>query len=366
MLFTVVAVGDGACSVVHDWPRSDIMIADCGTAGNAGVSASEALATELDWYSVFISTVVVTHFDADHWRGLRDLPKYWVHRPIGEVKFRYPALLPGDAGHIQKAHLAFQAARLSGPIFGALDFIGEWERDGVAVRREPSSRGDSFTGGGTVWKIHWPPLGDQYFDKGAQLRMRRLGSEVRRLAEKVPQFAIALDAVQHTWFNDNDGPLRNDPALQEVTGEQLFEAIRDELGNEKADAFTKSLRKFTNELSMVHSSELIANFGDCEKGGLKALFRTERTNATLAASYPIILAPHHGTATTDRTVQDQFPRALFALVSQNGKTRYQQGLKVAQTRLKDAVTDGVGRKINTYEPALSTAGSGRSVRFWFS
>ncbi|MCJ1705812.1 MBL fold metallo-hydrolase [Rathayibacter sp. VKM Ac-2926] len=340
------------------------MLVDCGTVGNGGVSASKTLAIELDWHSILVNTVVVTHFDLDHWRGLRDLPQHWRHPPVGEVEFRYPALLPGDAGLIQKAHFAFQAIRLSGPIFGALDVIGTWERAGVVIRRRPSYRGDWFFGGGTHWDVHWPPASDKYFDDGMRRRMRALGSETRRLAEEVPRFGEALDAVQSIWFDRENSTDRKDHPLNDITGGELFSNLQEALGEKKFTAFASRISKFTNELSMVHSSEDVVNFGDCEKGGLKALMEMEQVDPSLAKFYSVILAPHHGTAKVERVVQDRFPRSLLGLVSQNGRTRYLKGLQEEQKQFKDAVTNGVGVKIDTYNPAVPASLLGPHVRFW--
>ncbi|MFF7291637.1 MBL fold metallo-hydrolase [Microbacterium sp. NPDC008134] len=363
MIFTVVAVGDGACSVVRGWPDSQVMLVDCGTAGNAGVSASGTLAMELRWHTALIDTVVITHFDADHWRGLRDLPQHWVYPPGREVELRYPALLPGDAGLTQRAYVALQASRLSGPIFGALDLVGAWQREGVAVRRRPSIRGDRFWGGGSLWSVHWPPTDDHRFDDRTQRRLRRLGTEIRTLAQQVDEFGVALDAVQAAWFGGDDNSVDVDQ-LNRVTAAELSDALKGALGDEGFEGFAKRLGAFTNELSLVHSNELVANFGDCEKSGLKALFKMEADDQTLRASYPIILAPHHGTTKVSKAVRDRFPRASHGLVSQNGEKRYLDGQRDNQKAFKDAVTSGGGQELNTYNPSLAPSPHGPHVRFW--
>lgn len=364
MLFTVVAVGDGACSVVRGWPRSDVMLIDCGTAGNCGVSASETLAFELGWDVLGIDTVVVTHFDADHWRGLRELPTHWAGRPLREVEFRYPAFLPGDAGQIQLAYVALQARHLSGPLFGALDLMGSWERAGVTVTRRPSIRGDWFIGGGSAWRVHWPPADDGRFTPRTRKRMRALAGEVRGVAETVSEFRKALEAVQLAWLSDDIDAIYDDHPLNMITGEEVGAALVDELGEVEFDRFAKRVRKFTNELSMVHSNDRIANFGDCEKAGLEALIAMEATEPTLQKSYPVILAPHHGTVTPSEKVRKDFPRASQALVSQNGKVRYDAGRESRQLKFKDAVTADGARKVDTHDPRNAPSLVGPHVRMW--
>jgi hypothetical protein len=358
MLFTVLAVGDGACSIARRWPGSRVMVVDCGTTGNAGVSPAKILADELSWDSMLIDTVVVTHFDSDHWRGLRDLPKHWRHAPIREVEFRYPAFLPGAAGQVQLASLLLQVSRLSGPIFGALDLFGAWEQAGVLVRRRPVRRGSRFTGGGSAWAVHWPPADDSQFGVGIQREMRAVGQMVRELAEKVDVFRRALGSVQAIWFNEANHQTDSARSLTDVTGKQLSDALHAELGDEGLKAFTKRVNQFNNVLSMVHSGGAIANFGDCEKAGLDTLFKIETATPTLQAAYPIILAPHHGTVTPKAKVRTSFPRASCALVSQNGQTRYKAGRKTDQQEFKDAVTAGIGIQFDTYCP------TGRSSWFY--
>lgn len=360
MIFTVVAVGDGACSVVRGWPVSRVMLVDCGTTGNAGVRAPETLARELGWHAALIDTVVVTHFDTDHWRGLRDIPKFWEHPPVGEVELRYPALLPGDAGLVQRSYLAVQAATLSGPIFGALDLVGAWRRAGVEMRRRPSVRGATFRGGGSTWTVHWPPVDDRFFASGAQTAMRKLATQIRELVDRVPEFSSALDEVQAAWFSD-DGVEGDFGDL--VTGEALSDALRTALGDQFTP-FARDLSKFTNELSLVHSNDRVANFGDCEDAGLEALLDMEKVHPTLRDSYPVILAPHHGTVTPKQVDDDRFPQATHALVSQNGERRWLAGRQPEQAKFKDTVTRGRAQKLDTYDPDLAPSPLGPHLRFW--
>jgi hypothetical protein len=362
MELIVVSVGDGACSTVQSAPNGAVMIVDCGTTGNGGIPAAETLRTVLGRDARNIRTVVVTHFDSDHWSGLRDLARRWdVDVPTGPVEFRYPRFLPDAAGLVQKAHLVTQAIRIGGPVSAALDLTGAWERSGVKVVRRPSSRGMGFFGGGQAWAVHWPPADVAALHGRTRSAIDRLADRVAKIASDVPEFDEALGIVERVWSGDGVG----DPQ-SELTAEELEAALQDALPAKELSAVARRLAYFTNVLSIVHSNTKVANFGDCEGAGLAALLRLEDQNPKRRTSYPVVLAPHHGTSIPRPQVQALFPKACCALVSQNGKIRYQAGIGTGQQAFKRKICSASASQMDTYNPALQPSLLGPHLMFSFT
>lgn len=80
----VLNVGDGACSRVHAGPS--LAVLDCGSWGStSGRAPANVLASALGARLADLDTLIVSHFDADHWKGLHHLAKIvrGIRRPHG-------------------------------------------------------------------------------------------------------------------------------------------------------------------------------------------------------------------------------------------------------------------------------------------
>ena len=358
MYLTVVPVGDGACSILRDDAFVRVMVVDCGTNGNGGIAPERVLWRELGEESTNIDTVVVTHFDADHWKGLQRLPRTWgAHRPTGPVDFRYPALLPGLTGDVQKAFLVFEMLDSVGPITHALDLVGAWREAGVQVNACPRRRGDpDFSGAGGTWTVHWPPEDLDPFYPSTRRAFGELGARVRQLAADVPPFADALEDVERLWFDtsdpgDEDSGRRGEPST-DVAGVEVDRALRTVLTGRELRALGDDLQKYNNMLSLVHSGSGLVNFGDCEGAGLGGLTRLERRHPTMDSSYQVLLAPHHGSHAPRAMAQQRIPTASEAVVSQNGWQRYDDGRQRPQRDFKKRIAEPTASMLDTFDPRL--------------
>ncbi|CAN7228980.1 MBL fold metallo-hydrolase [Microbacterium foliorum] len=341
----VVDVGDAACSVYagpDDFDPTHVMVVDCG-AGRHGTASDAAirLAAALGVKSGCVDTVVITHFDEDHWRGLRELPQHWVVPP-SDVTLHYPYLLPQNPGLIQVAYLAI-ASLSHQPVTAALDVIHAWEVNGeTTVRPRALMRGDTFDGAGQLWTVHWPPRDHSSFTKRTRNSMDDMAQRIRDVAAQSPLFRLALLHIQRAWFRQEDGhdgidrlsggevngQLRAD-AGEAPTAREVVEQLVEVMSFPEFENFRALVRKYTNELSIVHTTDTVANFGDCESAGLTALLKLQGDviGPKLAAAYPVILSPHHGTQAPRKRVQELFPFVSDTLVCQNGIEHHRRGLE---------------------------------------
>lgn len=211
---TVLDVGDGACSIARERfgendPRNHTAVIYCG--GNSAEDAALTLVNHLlpaDWRS--LSELVVTHFDADHWRGLwliaqcaplssgfGIMPKLPIYFPA--VPFNADKRLPGSLS-------AFITA--TGP-FGvqAIDLQASWRRL-TSVRLVPLAEGDRFLLAGRLHEVVWPPrhLKERSTQRLNKL-VERIEAEADRLAgEGYPQLKRSLrETYQNGPHNRHPG-----------------------------------------------------------------------------------------------------------------------------------------------------------------
>lgn len=348
----VLDVGDGACSVLID---ASVMVVDCGSGrGGRAEHSAGVLGAALDEGSALIDTVVITHFDADHWKGLWALPEKWSQRPA-EVTIYYPYLLPSDPGLVQASFLVTEAATAQTPVTAALDIINTWTAAGVRVHPRALARGDRFRGAGKEWTVHWPPRNVRPFTPKTQAVIEALAEEIRRVASENDVFADAIRRVQSAWFEQgdgNDGEERLGPDVADnrdmsdtmtesaaPTAGDVITSLQKQLGTRGWTDLRGRIRKYNNALSLVHTTDSMANFGDCEGAGLTALLSMQGlANPTFSIAYPVILAPHHGTQIPSLKVRRLFPFASVALVCQNGRTHYTTGLDDEIRRFRKRTT----------------------------
>jgi len=318
----VLNVGDGACAVLTSpWEMAHFIV-DCGaTSGGRGAASARILSDVLGRSSIAIKDVLITHFDADHWAGILHLPNFWTSTPVSSVTVRYPHLLPREqGGRTQAAHLLFQSALVGGSITPITDIIRAWRAKSVTVVPLAVKRGDRFRAGGLDWEVHWPPADTTVFTTATRDGFKVLASRIDELARSDKSFEQAVDAVYDDWLAaeriEDAGGQGYPPEHLEPLAAEVIVGLN--LNETELEDIRAKLSSYANMLSVVHSSESVINFGDCEGAGLNALLRLQPTDKDLKSGYDVILAPHHGTQIPGVRTRSQFPVARWCLVSQNG------------------------------------------------
>ena len=326
MLIDVVNVGDGACTVIRH--RDETMVMDCGSwHSKDGRDPALLLRATLGATAPIPSTVVVTHFDLDHWMGLKafaDASAAGSQR----VQLIYPRF-PARAKLLQSFLLAYQTMNLTAPERSALDLFRAWESKSAQVVRRSVCAGDRFAAVGTDWDVFWPPpeLGpkvSKVFDEVAH--------ESEELSQEYEPLRRALDWAYGSQFLADDPEETNDvndewaPDIQEDDevvdevdllgsyGDDDFadapHGLRERLQNNRRD-----VQRLNNELSLVvgEDDRRLLNFGDVQGWGLNELLR----GGDLERCYETILAPHHGTQIPGKRTFCDFPFSR-EIIAQNG------------------------------------------------
>lgn len=352
------------------------MVADCGEgpSGNGQASAMK-LSNAVRGSYARIETLVVTHFDADHWQGLKAYPG--VAQSQGQlsslpryIDIRVPRL-PRVVSRFPAAQLVLETTRElnTNPLSATLDLRGAWQCLGVNVRVHATRRGDNFHAAGENWRVHWPPKDTKVLPKATQKAIKKLNRDIDRLAERVPKFSEALDiAYGAGWSNESSGIYYSDEQHlttlpSSLTVEQLAKSIEDyEVNNKsaKVNNILKRLRYYNNAFSLVHDAihedgtGKFINFGDCQGPGLNSLLRLQcqPNGLSLASSYERLLAPHHGTISPAKRIAQHFPQATASVVAQNGAKHY----KNQDTTFLKSLSQGGQRAIlvnNTFKAKSS-------------
>ncbi|WP_241680825.1 MBL fold metallo-hydrolase [Pseudactinotalea suaedae] len=210
-MLSVLNVGDGACSVIAD-NEGEHLVLDCGSWRSGGALQAQILAYSLGRRLSKVTTLVVSHFDADHWKGLRALPTVAqrAHLPK-QIAIRYPGL--SRVGRETTA--AFMALRMvdDGVSLRAQDLIGAW-RPVAEVDAQPMFAGEQLELGDQTFDVVWPPriLPDSW-----SRAARRTLEELSALAEDLPELKRALnEAYEDAWSGavgdeTTDGPTGGGP-----------------------------------------------------------------------------------------------------------------------------------------------------------
>jgi hypothetical protein len=332
---TVLNVGDGACSVVRerfgeDDSRNRTAIIDCG--GNSAGEGALTLACNLshtDWRA--LSELVVTHFDADHWIGLRRLAQ---NAPPGsgvwpELPIYFPAVPFQVNGRLVASVVALITA--TGP-FGvqAMDLQAAWSSLGP-IKLVPLAKGDLFQLAGRFHEVVWPP---QRLDERATERLnglvQRIESEADRLANAgYPQLKRSIRETYRNgpynwhsgeiivadmdfWPPELGAPEEEEPEGLGPDGTPIPAIPREWARRDDFRKLVKAARRAQNDLSLVfHDPERasLLVFGD-------APYRVvDKVSGELNSHrYQVALAPHHGS----QMVPGNIPTAE-ACVSQLGR-----------------------------------------------
>lgn len=210
---TVLNVGDGA-SAVATLPGGEGMVLDCGSWRSDGSLPAQVLASALGRGLSQVSTLVVSHFDADHWKGLQALPSVVPrsHLPR-QVAIRYPGLSSTGRATIAAA-IALRTIG-EGVSLRAQDLIAAWTPV-AAVDAQPLFAGDHLMFGTDRFDVVWPPrILPQAWSRAASRTLK----ELQDLADQMPAPRDALDeAYEGAWSgavaDDATGPGGDDAASE--------------------------------------------------------------------------------------------------------------------------------------------------------
>jgi len=330
MSVQVVNVGDGACTIVRG--RGQSMVIDCGALHDDGNRSARRLADAVGASPTHLDTIVVSHFDADHWNGLEKLPELITGSSLA-VRLIYPRH-PAAAAGLRQMLAAVLVTKSASPHGNAIKLQDAWKRSFPNTTKHALVRGDRFHAAGRTWSVHWPPAD---VDKGWSKKFATVSAEVEKLAADNPYLRDALerafsesepewdaldtngdDQSHEAWFGGNNYDLDELPDDERSDEGQADDAPAPDEEGETRDELTavyKDLQALNNSLSLVISDcadELVA-FGDIEKWGLRRLL--------LSGGMPdyaiVVLAPHHGTQVPGTSVRELFPISVVT-VAQRG------------------------------------------------
>lgn len=323
---TVVDVGDGACSVLRCDCVSPtacacaVSVVDCGEWKATAARPARRLRAVLGPEGMRrLDTFVVTHFDADHWAGIRHIAPSLACTESDRLRLIYPRL-PEPGSDTAAAALALLSLA-TGRGVRALE-LG----DALAAVKQtellPLREHDSFDTAGREWHVLWPP--------------RQLPRSIRRGLENA---IAALESLASGLDRDGHPQLRE--ALQQAYdrpfpgGESAREAARDsapveewDIGeyepaetddahgalsdelvpNSWRDEFRRVARRVAaanNDLSLVFHDNSVCFFGDVQRSVVNHIVRSP----LFPSGLHVVLAPHHGTA----PVPPGFPHAPLCI-----------------------------------------------------
>lgn len=331
MSVQIVNVGDGACTIVRG--RGQSMVIDCGALHDDGKRSARRLADAVGASPTQLDTIVVSHFDADHWNGLEKLPDLITGSSLA-VRLIYPRH-PAAAAGLRQMLAAVLVTKSASPHGNAIKLQDAWKRSFPNTTKHALVRGDRFHAAGRTWSVHWPPLD---VDKKWSKKFATVSAKVEKLAADNPDLRDALerafsesepewdsldnngeDQSHEAWSDGNNYDFDELPDDERSDGEgQADDAPAPDEESETTDDLTavyKDLQALNNSLSLVISDcadELVA-FGDIEKWGLRRLL--------LSGGMPefaiVVLAPHHGTQVPGESVRKLFPKSAVT-VAQRG------------------------------------------------
>jgi hypothetical protein len=370
---TFLNVGDGACALYSGWSVPDwlplawrsslpdwygfsTMIVDCGTSGkDKAADAALLLDKELGEDRSHVDTILVSHFDADHWEGLLA----WARRIIRQneplplanqdVTLVYPRL-PRLVKSVQKFYMAMITIERDQPSLASLDLASALRSAGAIVNSNYKGMGDQFISAGKDWEVLWPP---QELPASWSSYAASVIREVVKLADEIPGFDDVLESgFGPEWREQDPGddlPWREQASADAVELEQIAAGGHLDLDldlpgldagegsaaddNEvplpaglKGEARRRYLQvrgeiqALNNALSLVIAAKdrSIISYGDAEGWALTRLAEL----GTVGPRYDVLVAPHHGTAKPSIKAQRGLPEARV-VVCQNGRARFQ-------------------------------------------
>ncbi|MEU8327916.1 MBL fold metallo-hydrolase [Micromonospora sp. NPDC048839] len=339
-LVSVLDVGDGACTIIRTRRdgRESVTVIDCGSDSVSADDACERLLDALDGRPELIETIIVTHFDVDHYLGFVRLAERM--RARGQRFRRLRLISPRPPRVVPQYALSYLAMARFVTGVRSLDLALELETvTDRGLRYTPMSRGagGAFLAGDRGYEVLWPPpilppgvtrqvqnavlafeeLARSLADSGNpalkdNFEAARTGGWLQPSRDEIPQrppsrggdpgespdLLDAEDAGEDGYWLDVDR--LNIPAHLQ----QDFRVVWDRM------------RRANNNMSLVFEDaepgRLIA-FGDASHPVLSWLATTDLS----PAHYALMLAPHHGTHPLPASLQV----TAELCVAQNGTKR---------------------------------------------
>lgn len=335
-------MGDGACSVLRPschWHEGDLAVIDCGSDSVKANVAAKRLLAEIDYRPQDITTIVVTHFDTDHYRGLLHLAS-WMQK--NQRKFRQLNLIaprpPDVEPDFTSAYLALAGVKTGVRNLDVAEALWKVTESG-RFTYTPVFRGDpGFWAANSHYSVHWPPhnlptgvVGD------VRKAMSLYGDLAKKLKERgIPDLEDNMRVAREgRWLKPPDrqeasGEIDEENIALEPFGEDVFDEEGDEnidfadlkdivIPNDLRGEFNKAwnaFRRANNNMSIVFDDDWrkrLVVFGDAGAPVLKWI----ALNMELTSRYKVMLAPHHGTHFLPR----EFATQAGVCISQNGTKR---------------------------------------------
>ena len=305
------------------------MVIDCGALHDDGERSARRLADAVGVSPTRLDTIVVSHFDADHWKGLEKLPALMTGSSLA-VRLIYPRH-PAAAAGLRQMLAALLVAMGASPHGNAIKLQDAWKHSFPNTTKHALVRGDWFHAAGRTWLVHWPP---REVDKKWSKDFATVSAKVEQLAANSPDLREALerafsesepewddldnvgdDQGHEEWSDGNNYDFDElpDDDRSDDGGQADDAPAPDEESETTADltAVYKDLQSLNNSLSLVISDcadELVA-FGDIEKWGLRRLL----LSGGMPRRAMVVLAPHHGTQVPGTSVRKFFPKSAVTI-----------------------------------------------------
>lgn len=356
----VLNVGDGACTIARSDRDGKITIIDCGSttpaiSGNPAAAVQSSLGLALS----NLDTLVVTHFDADHWHGFRDLAPFYKEairnstKPVKAPRLIYAGMPRHTHGLAHVIHALQALASDTG--VRPLDLRESWKSIGVPLQAEMLFRGDKFQASGHEWDVLWPPrnlpgsvsswiqaainsvqqLAGDMADKGENALKENLQeayelwSDTETNREGKRSSEGEEDTFSEEVWDRPESELREFDLRAKTPGRTL-DGPYGKLPKRYARSFrarfaevSKKLATANNFLSLVVAQDRkFISFGDIKLNALTAMLRMEAANNDSRSNhYCISLAPHHGSHHIPARALQDYPSSCLC-VSQSGPRLY--------------------------------------------
>jgi hypothetical protein len=331
---SVLDVGDGACSIIRS-PGDDgdpVTVVDCGSTTMTADQVCDRLLDAVDGRPELINTIVVTHFDTDHYLGLIRLAER-MHargqrfRSLRLVSPRLPEVAP-DAG------ILFLAFAMTVTGVRNLDLASELRRVTTGeFRYLPLARGrrGTFDAGSHRYEVLWPP---PTLPPRLTRQVQKAVSGLEALAESLAAGGDTTlrtnieTARQGLWLNSRDA----DTVSNHFPDDSDWEIFEEDSGGEdildlnplnipehlqeQFKSVWAQMRRANNNMSLVFRDverERLVVFGDAERPVMSWLV----DHGIGPGRYQLMLAPHHGT----HRLPPRFKVSADICVAQNGARR---------------------------------------------
>ncbi|MFB2583334.1 MBL fold metallo-hydrolase [Herbiconiux liukaitaii] len=357
MRIETINVGDGACAVASDTDKTtDLTMIDCGRWRRGDRDAASRAANYLGERLGEVTTLVVTHFDRDHWGGLLELAAtHETRRPNNSppVEIRIPGMPDTFAADLRAGMLALISSRDGTPV-NAIELLDAWQATNIGVRQTVQYAGDEFEANGLEWKVLWPPhqippeMGSRIITWLKDLNQLahemesaghgKLLDDLRRAYAEVERFDTAVDRKEPcpdapTWSSLPETRIAEHTADDHPRLDTVEPVPADTEFVSAPAAFKKDLAKLAarmgaldNALSLVIATKAgdFINFGDIEGDALEALLLSGKVES----EYPVMFAPHHGTHEAPYLL----PKSGVC-ISQNGTDHHKKNLNHRRTHV---------------------------------